>query len=647
MSEFIVNPSSVSQSQIKQDVEAWLQSLPDADQWSLFYASSTGQTVIELISGMLAFLKYDSTTARREAYIQFALNRSSKIGAAQFLGYSAFRGRNAILDMTFTPSSTQIYEKYDIIGTVKDRDLILLDSYVANAGVPLSVQVAVGQLQSEELVAQNTNLNVFRFTQKNTSEDVRIFIDGVEVPYDTEVEGLLDFKFQLQSNVNGSVDAKYLNILNSQTPQYFTGSIIRLDSIILKDVDFTLSDVALDEAEGTLDAVSINSFFQDIETIDEIGVNAPLKNETKFVVRARNDQPKLFQALNQEIIDASAKDVSAAVMELFYLKEDGSRFTPAEKEQLVTDFDIYRPHGLLPPLISEPNEIRLVLNFEIFRDPNASGDIVGAVDEVMAGYENKLGQSINILDIEQQLESYNFIKVARVQYTSGLWEALRGYAEGRLVRTVTEPNLLFRNSEIIYRSGSSEPSWPITIGSQIDDGKLVWECFYKDDLSEIQPWVQDEVYRLGDVVKPTVGATEFAYRVVKYLRKSGSSEPVYPPLAGETPENFEGTTFVENNILWRARQLEGTPDTWQANTDYALGSEIVPTDPSGSDNVGIMWQAQSYVGVSGSTAPAWPSSVGSIVTDGDVIWEAVDATLKTNEIDDSEYYKFVKNVSIS
>ena len=60
--KFIVNTDSVSQSAIKADLETWLQTLPDADQWTLFFESATGQAVIELVAAMMTYMKFDSIT---------------------------------------------------------------------------------------------------------------------------------------------------------------------------------------------------------------------------------------------------------------------------------------------------------------------------------------------------------------------------------------------------------------------------------------------------------------------------------------------------------------------------------------------------------------------------------------------------------
>ena len=75
---FIVDPSSLDHKQIRSDIEAWVASKPDAEKWAVFFQSSAGQSLIDLISGLTAFFQYESIVARREAFLAYAQNRSDR-----------------------------------------------------------------------------------------------------------------------------------------------------------------------------------------------------------------------------------------------------------------------------------------------------------------------------------------------------------------------------------------------------------------------------------------------------------------------------------------------------------------------------------------------------------------------------------------
>ena len=75
---FIIDPTSVSPSQIRADLEEELDAAPDAAKWQGFFDSQIGQTIIKIISGLGAYLEYGEIVGRREAYIMYALNRRDR-----------------------------------------------------------------------------------------------------------------------------------------------------------------------------------------------------------------------------------------------------------------------------------------------------------------------------------------------------------------------------------------------------------------------------------------------------------------------------------------------------------------------------------------------------------------------------------------
>ena len=641
--KFIVNTDSVSQSAIKADLEAWLQTLPDADQWTLYFESATGQAVIELIAAMMTYMKFDSITARREAFLQFALNASSQIAASQSLGYSVFRGRNAIVKLNITPINTGIWPKYEILGTVKDRDLILLEDTPYNAGVPIDVTLVVGSLETQDLVADVSSLDVFRFNQKLVSEDLRISIDGTEVETSKNVVDMLDGKFQLQSNPFGSVDAKYLNLLAFPT-RYNVGSILQLEWVTLKDTIFVTSDLALDETEGTLNAVEVTSLFEPVETENSIKVNAPLQNETKFVIRAREDQPKILTQVSTDIIDAKGRDISAAIMILFYMRDDDFRFTETEVNGLINQMAPYRPHGMLPVLIGHPQRIGVRLKIDVTLS-GVTGDPVTDIRAITQALAFKLQGSIILSDLEASIEALDTVKIVRISFTGDTWLADTKYEVGTHVKASPDNGKIYQAEEILYFSGGGEPTWPAVINEEVTDGDIIWIAVPKDDPSGIPDWEASTSYTVNTEVRPTT-PNGFIFKVKETLNESDSVEPTWPPLSGGLPKDHAGTKVNDGNLVWVARELDGTPSAWAADTVYRVGDLVEATDTGASDTVGVMWQAYTYLGQSDNSQPTFPTIVGNSVVDNNLKWVCQESTNDINTLDEEQYYTITEEFAL-
>jgi hypothetical protein len=332
MADFIVDPTSISFTEIKKNLEDYIASRPDAEKWSQFFASSTGQITVELIAAYAAYLKLDSILARRENYLPYAKTRGAVVAGGQALGYSAFRGQNAILDITYTPSTSQVLPQFYRLGSVNGYGLLLLNQTSVSAGVQITVQCVVGDLLSEVKQAQSSGAQKFRFTQKRVSENIRMFINALEIPTSSDILKLLEENFYVSSNTIGSVDANYLN---DGTNSFTSGDDITLEYVELRDIAFELSDISLDTVEGVLNASAINQLYEEPETKESIQLKAPLENETKFTIRGRNDYQKLILQTDPDFISAGGKDTEvAAVVEAFALKNDLSVLSITEKKSI-------------------------------------------------------------------------------------------------------------------------------------------------------------------------------------------------------------------------------------------------------------------------------------------------------------------------
>lgn len=648
MNGFTIDPSSISQSDIENDLLEVAKAMPDYEAWSVFFDSNGGRQFIKWIAGYAAMSKYEVIMARREAYPQHALNRSSKIAGAQENGYSTFRGRNAIVDVTFTPSGTGLYEKYSIIGEVKDRDLIVLSDTSYNAGIPVTVRCVIGSIDSQEVVSNTSKLAVFRFTKANVSEDFRLYIDGVEAEVTYSAIDMLKGKFGVLSNPFGSIDARYLN-LTGLGPNYSVGSTIKLEYVVLKETLFVESDISIFEEEGILDengSVKIVSLFEPIETEDSINVNSPIKSDLSNAIRGRKDQPNIFKSIDTSVLDADGDDLSAAVMILYLLKNDFTAFSAEEKEDLQDKVEPYRPFGFLPPIIKDAIRSPIKLDIKIYRQPNKTGDYISSTEAIVSAYEYKLNASLSLLDIEQSLEKLEFIKAARVSLTGNNFEINKSYELGQMVKASPDNGRIYRFTNILYFSGSVEPLWPDVNGGEIIDGGILWKARLKDDVSEIQDWSGDSNYVIGSSVRPLV-ANGFRYEAIEYVNKSGPIEPTWPALNGRTPNDDLGDSIHDGDLVWVMKTLEGNPSVWEPSKNYKSGDLIVATDPIDSDTDGVMFQAISYAGKTGSVLPVFPTVIGEISTSGRLQFETLDPqSIEAYETKKGQYYVITKNVTV-
>ena len=514
---FIIDPTSASPSQIKADLEAFLASAPDAAKWQGFFDSQVGQTVIKTIAGLGAFLKYGEIVGRREAYIQYGLNRSSLIARAQGHGYSVYQGRNERLALTVVPNVTTVLERYSIVGSVKDKDLVLLEDTPVTSGVTVVLNVVIGERNSQSITVTDDDIAIFRFTDPDVSEDYRVKLNGVELDISERIIDMEDGYYACLANVYGAIDVMSLN--NNDTNTYETGDTITLEYITLKELEYLASDPKFDY--GTLTSFETTDSYLPPETKDEIRVNAPLYHETQARIRGRLDYMKVFKFLDTSIISTNQRDVSAAVIELVYVRNDLTVFTDAEKQTFIEELAAKREFGVAHPTMSDPKRVPLKLVFTVKLLTN-DGDPVNTIEEVVSAYEKKLedDKTIDFDTLENQVEAYDFIKTARIVISGDTWETLGQHEKGSYLLPVTDNGFVYEVTERFYKTHETdEPVWPTTVGGQVTDGEIVWECETMNLCTDLYTWTADTKKVIDDVVVPTT-PNSFMYRVVNHINRS-------------------------------------------------------------------------------------------------------------------------------
>ena len=74
MADFIISPYAISFDSIKNNLQQYVSSKPENETWLDFYASSAGETIIEIAAALGAFYAYHFIVGRRETFLSCAEN---------------------------------------------------------------------------------------------------------------------------------------------------------------------------------------------------------------------------------------------------------------------------------------------------------------------------------------------------------------------------------------------------------------------------------------------------------------------------------------------------------------------------------------------------------------------------------------------
>lgn len=599
---FVILPSSVSDAAILADLDAFLASAPDSAAWNAFFQSSTGTLVKRMIAGLGTFLDYNVVAARREAFIRYAQNRSSIIAEAESFGYSAFRGKNHVLQLTVTPNVTTVWPRWTPVGSVKDQDLVTESQVVVNAGVPVTFNVVVGNVKEDSLVAASIDPALFRFKATDFSEDVRVFLNSTEVQSSERLLDLINGIFVIQSNVYGAADILYLN-LDSFVVRYSTGDTIGVKWIALANPDFVLSDVQF--FPGTLSAIQVVSQFQPIESQTSIAINGPLANETQYVIRGRNDYLKIFLLTDTSLLSTSGQDVSPAVVKLFYVRSDNTLFTQAEKDALVVKLASNRPFGVAPPVIDDPTMV--FLSLAVTATLLETGNITDDVHTLVQSYANKLNQAIDFKVLENKTNKFKntdgieYVEISRYAFNPTTWTASTLYRRGKQVvptaPSIAQSAYVYEALAKVLKSGATEPVWDDTIGGinpdEVDDlsAGVRAHITYNDVC-----FVASNPGPSGNLITLTFDGTKDCATVVADWNGANPGNPVQICLSsllagaatlvlpagtatladGAGPSGSSaGVNGSGSGLAWQTVALSGAPTAWAPGTVYLVPGQVI------------------------------------------------------------------------
>lgn len=646
--EIIIKNKSQSFEQIVIDLNTYLRSLPDWQSWEDYFKTGSGQTIIELIAGLGTQLFYFINILRQETYLQTALNRSSVIGIAQMLSYSAGRGNCAKATITVKADTARVCNRLDIVGTCKDVDIIMDESVLFNEDQTVTFNVILGSLKRDYCKIETTALRPFSMTKPNVSEDyilykaLNIYTDAelaaiaenmdfdktnwIELPTSDKMLDMINDKYIVQTNVLSSVDVFYLNQGSGvHAYPYRPGEVLFLDYLELSDIEFELSD--LDFLYGEVLSVDSIASYNPIETINSIKINAPLANETQALIRARNDAKKLVQQYGKNYISAvNTRDISPEIIEVTYIKNDYTLLSELEYSGLYDYlYNKVRPFGINMPFISAA--IRAILELEIdveLTNPLVRNTITASIGSMIDTLEgqfllNSQGQTAKLdMDlIEQQIEDSYGVKVARIYIKSPTYIPDTYYRAGQFVTPNTEnPVGMFKLQEIVHLSSSTEPDWPTTIGEYVDDGDIRWIC-RAYERGKATSWEANHSYQISDIVVPAgLYSGVYMYEFYSYISSSSDVEPVY---------NSTDQVMYDASLIWFQIERNASATPWEANTVYPIGKIInISSDTTHS------YQLIGFRAKDATAEPDWPipvteeAKLNTTIQIGNMIWKYYD-----------------------
>lgn len=198
------------------------------------------------------------------------------------------------------------------------------------------------------------------------------------------------------------------------------------------------------------------------------------------------------------------------------------------------------------------------------------------------------------------------------------WVASTSYALDDIVRDTSGAEPLVFKATAAGTSGSTEPTWPTTIGGTVTDGGVTWTAQLDPDGPVFAPLNGDEQWTdlTGDDAS-VVGGFQLAIiddaEAVYFRNVDAVAESDWAASTVYAVGDFVIPTGASTGFRYEAAS---GADVWQASTAYAVGDLAEPTTPNG------FAFRTTVAGTTGSSEPTWPTTNGNTVTDGGVTWEA-------------------------
>lgn len=619
MANFIISPYAISYNSIKNALQKYINDKNVSsvlDTWSDFYTAGAGQTIVELDAAVASFYAFHFLIGRREAYLPVAQNYNSIIGGAESLGYSASRGHNVKVNITIIPNITKTLNKWDIIGSFDEYDIVLMETATIKKDEEVTLKCVIGNSTAQSITITSSAVQQFTFTAEDTTDDVRLILTDREVPYTNELKDAMDDKYILLTNSFGSVDVFYLNqsgnhvsygvqkgseygwtytqgdagtyvdstvniykdiiqsmALNNDGSYIYTGStytsnysyatqdVLYLQYIQRNNLKYaSISASNLDIIDGDVIDLSLIEDNKGVQSKESVRLGASVYHETNNVVRARKDFSKiLLQNNTLDLIDANDRDINPGLMAVTYLREDGSLLTSAEKERYMESIVKVSPDAVPNIFIEDPVPVVRTLAISFWQQTGETlpADVDDYIQAIVDSYKHKLETTLDLEAIENELEKIPGVKVARVDF-------------GTTEYAVNTPYKLYDIVEV--------PD--IQVGTDFETWKMLNIKVQTKSGESTPDWASATEY--GDEVVDSNLIWEKSNKYISSIPYRWKSKGdfnmysdiavgynIYPNCTSFTEPSWDKTNIVDGNVTFnKVKTYDYVLGGWKANKSY-------------------------------------------------------------------------------
>lgn len=423
----IIKYNNVSYDTILRDLNQFLASLPEDERWKDFLDSGPGQTLIQLMAGVGAYLSWHSLAARRETDLDRSRLYNSKLSIATVLGYSANRVSAPKLMLTLETDEQRDWEKTDEFGSYKNRNLSLLVSQTIGSGSGIQqvqVDVYVGDWVTVIQNVTNT-VDFFIFLVQDEGIDSRIArltlkVNGVQVTLVETAEDLVGVDKALIRTVPGGV------VILFGDGKAFGKKVKAGDEISFEYLKSTGTlDVASPPAssvqvgQGTVKSVNVELSGSGRDTAAKLTALLPGYHAALRRMVTLADHIAVFLAWEGDIISANAKKESdtgecCTILMVYILKDENTgllrRATPGEKISMLEYLDDHKVLGE-QILIQDPREVVLTVNMTVLIEKSENHSAVrSAIIDIFTGLTLKLGATFHMGEVTAEVAALSAVK---------------------------------------------------------------------------------------------------------------------------------------------------------------------------------------------------------------------------------------------
>ena len=521
-------------------VKSFFLSQENNSRWKDTETGAEGNFLMRMLANIIRVISQNVITGRRENNLETANLLSSNIGIGVTTGsYPTYRGRNQRRLINFTPKDNMTIPKFTKIGTYsEDCGIYTVNDLTFVAGEAQEFSVVLGSLREITWTANTTALKKFTRFEQGISEDIDLLVDGTSMTEQNAlskyVKDMIYDKYCVLTNPWKSVTIMYLNNASYATHKYSADTTFTLKYIELENFDLGDFSTEMFADYGTLNTVLTIENFIPFEEVDSIKMNAPVHREVQSLVRSKEDFADLVRDFVPSVIQTKHKALTPTYTAVAYMKRDKSLLEEHEKETLKKSLNPCMAFGRpYPDLVNPVREITTLdvtvgATNRYTDEASITGDVQNMVD---SNYANKLNTSFDIYDFENMLNKLIYAKYSRVELHV---DERKPLTETKIGDFISANDSYYKCTGILGQTGINEPEWNIPsdddtvedifTGLETVDNTIIWACYKRLDIDEIQSWKASKKIKLGEFVYSD-SIPQYMFKAVDLIRTTDVAEP--------------------------------------------------------------------------------------------------------------------------